>query len=42
MKFVIDHQLPPALSLFFQGKEIESVHVAEVGMHSEIDRIVWA
>ena len=42
MKFLIDHQLPPALKLFFQSKGIEAVHVAEVGMQSESDRVVWA
>jgi predicted nuclease of predicted toxin-antitoxin system len=42
VKSLIDHQLPPALKLFFQGKGIEAVHVADVGMHSESDRAVWA
>ena len=42
MRFLIDHQLPPALKLFFHDKGIEAVHVTEVGIQSESDRALWA
>lgn len=41
MKFLIDHQLPPALANFFITKGHESVHVMKVGLDAVPDEIIW-
>ena len=41
MTVLLDHQLPPALKVFFAERGIEAIHVSEVGMQSQTDRAVW-
>ena len=40
MKFLIDNQLPLALSRFLVDRGHESVHVLEVGLHDADDRTI--
>lgn len=42
MTVLLDHQLPPALKVFFAEKGVEAIHVSDVGMQSQTDRAVWA
>lgn len=37
MKFLIDHQLPPALSIFFRERGHQCQHLLEIGMASSSD-----
>lgn len=41
MKFLIDHQLPPALAEFLRGLGHDSRHVRELGLKSDDDLAIW-
>ena len=41
MKFLVDHQLPPALAEFLGGLGHESRHVREIGLKSDDDLTIW-
>lgn len=41
MKFLIDNQLPIALSRFFQAQGLESRHVIELGLDEVSDLEIW-
>jgi len=41
MKFLVDHQLPPALAGFFREHGHESQHLLEIGMASSSDAEVY-
>lgn len=41
MKFLIDNQLPIALSRFLQGQGLESRHVMELGLDEASDLEIW-
>jgi predicted nuclease of predicted toxin-antitoxin system len=41
VKFLVDHQLPPALAEFLGGLGHESRHVREVGLKSDDDLTIW-
>jgi len=41
VKFLVDHQLPPALAEFFRGHGHESRHVRELGLKSDDDLTIW-
>ena len=41
MKFLIDNQLPAALSRFFASVGCDSLHVIEIGLGSASDAEVW-
>ncbi len=42
MKFLIDAQLPPALTLWLRELGHEAVHVAEAGLREADDTTIWA
>lgn len=41
MMFLIDNQLPEALSRFLKSQNLNSVHVAEVGLDEASDQKIW-
>ncbi len=41
MKFLIDHQLPPALAAFFRARGYPCQHLLEVGMASSSDEEIY-
>jgi len=41
MKFLIDNQLPVALSRFLQSKHIDSVHVVDINLDEASDKLIW-
>jgi predicted nuclease of predicted toxin-antitoxin system len=41
VKFLVDHQLPPALAEFLHALGHESQHVREVGLKSDDDLTIW-
>ena len=41
MKFLIDAQLPPFLVRLIQEAGHEAIHVADIGMSSSEDTIIW-
>lgn len=41
MKFLVDNQLPAALSRFLEAKGLESRHVIDVGLDTASDRAIW-
>ena len=41
MKFVIDHQLPPALARFLEDQGHIARHVRELGLNSSDDFTIW-
>lgn len=41
MKFLVDHQLPPALAEFLRGRGHEARHVRELGLKSDDDLTIW-
>lgn len=41
MKFVIDHQLPPALAHWLGARGHEAAHVFLLGMGEAEDRLIW-
>ena len=41
MKFLVDHQLPPALAKFLQSEGHVAQHVREVNLKAADDPIVW-
>jgi predicted nuclease of predicted toxin-antitoxin system len=41
MKYLIDNQLPTALSRYLRTKGLESCHVAELAMDQATDREIW-
>ena len=42
MKFVIDHQLPPALARFLEAQGHVARHVREIGLRSSDDDAIWS
>lgn len=42
MRFLIDAQLPPSLAKHLSAHGHEATHVAEIGLTSAPDRILWA
>ena len=42
MKFVIDHQLPPALARFLEARGHVARHVRELGLISSEDAAIWS
>lgn len=41
MKFLLDHQMPPRLKLFFHRKGYEAIHDSEIGLETQTDRVIW-
>ena len=41
MKFVIDHQLPPALARFLEAQGHVADHVRELGLKTSDDATIW-
>ena len=41
MKFLVDHQLPPALARFLQRQGHEAEHVRELGLKDADDAVIW-
>ena len=41
MKFVIDHQLPPALARFLEDHGQVACHVRELGLQKSDDATIW-
>ena len=41
MRFVIDHQLPPALARFLEAQGHVANHVRELGLKSSDDATIW-
>jgi predicted nuclease of predicted toxin-antitoxin system len=41
VKFVFDHQLPPALARFLEIQGHEACHVREVGLAKTDDSAIW-
>jgi predicted nuclease of predicted toxin-antitoxin system len=41
IKFLVDHQLPPALAEFLRKSGPEAKHVRELGLKSEDDITIW-
>ena len=41
MKFLVDHQLPPALADFFRSHGHDAQHVRELGLKSDDDLTIW-
>lgn len=43
MKFLIDHQLPPALARFLENElGAEAIHVIDAGMEKSSDDQIWS
>ena len=41
MKFLVDHQLPPALARFLQSQGHDAHHVRELGLKEAGDSVIW-
>jgi predicted nuclease of predicted toxin-antitoxin system len=41
VKFLVDHQLPPALAAFFQSRGHAAQHVRELGLKQADDAAIW-
>ncbi len=41
MKFVVDHQLPPALARFLESQGHRAYHVRELGLKAADDATIW-
>ena len=41
MKFLVDNQLPPALTKFLVSKGCDAAHVLELGLDSATDTDIW-
>ena len=41
MKFLVDHQLPPALARFFESEGHSAQHVRELGLKQADDLVIW-
>jgi len=41
VKFVVDHQLPPALARFLEGQGHTAYHVRELGLKAAADATIW-
>jgi len=41
VKFLVDHQLPPALAKFLREQGHDAIHVRELGMTRADDAIIW-
>ena len=41
MKFLVDHQLPPALAKFLREQGHDAIHVREWNMTTAEDAIIW-
>jgi predicted nuclease of predicted toxin-antitoxin system len=41
MRFLVDHQLPPALARLFVAHGHDAEHVSDVGMARSDDRLIW-
>ncbi len=41
MKFLVDHQLPPALAKFLQSHGHTAQHVRELGLKQADDSVIW-
>jgi predicted nuclease of predicted toxin-antitoxin system len=41
VKFVVDHQLPPALARFLEDQGHVACHVRELGLSSADDAAIW-
>jgi predicted nuclease of predicted toxin-antitoxin system len=42
VKFIVDHQLPPALAQFLQNQGHEAHHVRELGLKAADDAAIWS
>jgi predicted nuclease of predicted toxin-antitoxin system len=42
VKFVIDHQLPPALARFLEDQGHTARHVRELGLNASDDATIWS
>jgi predicted nuclease of predicted toxin-antitoxin system len=42
VRFLIDAQLPPTLAKHLSGQGHEANHVAEIGLNSAPDRVIWS
>jgi predicted nuclease of predicted toxin-antitoxin system len=42
VRFLIDAQLPPSLAKYLSTCGHEATHVAEIGLNSASDRIIWS
>lgn len=41
MRFLVDAQLPPALSRWLTANGCDAVHVADMGMQAASDQTIW-
>ena len=41
MKFLVDHQLPPALARFICSQGHDAVHVRDIALKDAQDRTIW-
>lgn len=41
MKFLVDAQLPPALARFLAARNLEAIHVADVGAKAAANSWIW-
>ena len=41
MKFLVDHQLPPALARFIATQGHQAEHVRDVGLMQADDTVIW-
>ncbi len=41
MKFLVDHQLPPALARLLQSLGHDALHVRELGLVEADDAVIW-
>jgi predicted nuclease of predicted toxin-antitoxin system len=41
VKFLVDHQLPPALVKFIQGQGHTAQHVRDLGLKTADDAVIW-
>jgi predicted nuclease of predicted toxin-antitoxin system len=41
VKFLVDHQLPPALAIFLRDHGHDAQHVRELGLKSDDDLTIW-
>jgi predicted nuclease of predicted toxin-antitoxin system len=41
VKFLVDHQLPPALARFLQSAGHDGKHVRELGLKEADDKTIW-
>jgi predicted nuclease of predicted toxin-antitoxin system len=41
MKFLVDHQLPPALAVALRDRGLDAEHLYDLGLHRLTDEAIW-